>query len=80
MILGPKMLAEVEQEVRKAWHNLKVAQDRQKIYVDKKRTYKEFQVEDHVYIRIKPKKITLQWGSCTKLAPVTVALSKSWKG
>ena len=24
---------------------------------------------DHVYVRIKPKKITLRWTSCAKLAP-----------
>ena len=49
--------------------NLKVAQDRQKIYAYKKRSYQEFEVGDHVYVRIKPKRSTLRWTSCAKLAP-----------
>ena len=39
------------------------------MYVDKKRSYYEFVVGDHVYIRIKPKRSTLRWTSCAKLAP-----------
>lgn len=54
--------------MKKVRQNLKLVQDRQEYYAYKKRTYKEFQVEDHVYVRIRPKKITLQWGSCAKLA------------
>ena len=39
------------------------------MYVDKKRSYREYEVGDHVYVRIKPKKSTLRWASCAKLAP-----------
>ena len=42
LMLGPEMLAEMESEVKKIRKNLKAAQDRQKIYVDKKRTYREY--------------------------------------
>jgi len=49
--------------------NLKVAQQRQKIYADSKRTHKEFKVGDHVYIRVKPKRISLRMGTCAKLSP-----------
>ena len=31
--------------------------------------FKEFQVGEHVYFCIKPKKISLRIGSCAKLAP-----------
>ena len=48
--------------------NLKVAQDRQKSYVDQHRVFKEFQVGEHVYLCIKPKKSSLRIGSCAKLA------------
>ena len=68
-MLGPEMLAEMESEVKKIRQNLKAAQYWKKIYVDKKRTYREFEVGDHVYVRIKPKKSTLRWNSCAKLAP-----------
>eukprot|EP00253_Pinus_taeda_P032322 PITA_32322 len=69
LVLGPKMLANMEQVVKKFRQNLKVAQVRQKVYVDKKKTYREFQVGDHVYLRVKPRKSTLHWGGCAKLAP-----------
>ena len=49
--------------------NLKVAQDRQKSQADLKRTPKEFQVGEHVFIKVRPKKISLRLGSCAKLAP-----------
>ena len=35
VVLGPKFLKEMEQEVVKIRKNLKAAQDRQKIYADK---------------------------------------------
>ena len=69
LLLGPEMLAEMEAEVKIIRQNLKAAQDRKKIYVDKKRSYREFVVGDHVYVRIKPKRSILRWNSCAKLAP-----------
>ena len=41
---------------------LKASQDRQKDCVDLKRTPREFQVGDHVYIKVNPKKSTLILG------------------
>ena len=79
LMFGPEMLVEMELEVRNIRHNLKAAQDRQKVYANKKRTYREFEVGDHFYVRIKPKKNSLIWTSCAKLAPRSVDLSKSWK-
>ena len=46
-----------------------VAQDCQKSYANLKRQHKEFSVENHVYLRFKPKKRSLKLGSYTKLAP-----------
>jgi len=62
LIMWPDTLIEMEETVRKLRKNLKVAQDRKKAYVDKKRTYREFHVGDHVYVRVKPKKSSLRWG------------------
>jgi hypothetical protein len=39
---GPDMLKEMEQQVNQIKQNLKIAQNRQKIYVDQKRTPREF--------------------------------------
>eukprot|EP00253_Pinus_taeda_P022139 PITA_22139 len=67
--LGPEMLQEMEDMVKKVRANLKAAQDRQKNFADRKRRFKEYQVGDHVYIRIQARKGTLQWRFCAKLAP-----------
>eukprot|EP00253_Pinus_taeda_P016605 PITA_16605 len=67
--LGPEMLKEMEDMVKRVRVNLKAAQDRQKNFADQKRRFKEFQIGDHVYIRIQAKRSTLQWSGCAKLAP-----------
>jgi hypothetical protein len=48
--LRTKLLKEMEHAMIKIRQNLKVAQDRQKSYVDNKRTHREFKVGDHVYL------------------------------
>eukprot|EP00253_Pinus_taeda_P030897 PITA_30897 len=67
--LGPEMLKDMEDLVKKVRFNLRASQDRQKIFADRKRRFKEYQVNDHVYIRIQAKRSTLQWSGCAKLAP-----------
>eukprot|EP00253_Pinus_taeda_P017798 PITA_17798 len=67
--LGPDMLKEMEDMVKKVRNNLKAAQDRQKSFVDRKRRFKEFQVGDHVFVRIQTRRSALQWSGCAKLAP-----------
>eukprot|EP00253_Pinus_taeda_P031391 PITA_31391 len=44
LVLGPEMLKEMKQMVKKVRAKLKVAQDRQKSYADRKRNFKEFQI------------------------------------
>jgi len=68
-MLGPEMLKEMEEMVKKVWSNLKGAQDRKNNFSDWKRRFKEYQVGDHVYVRIQAKRSTLQWSWCAKLAP-----------
>eukprot|EP00253_Pinus_taeda_P015651 PITA_15651 len=59
----------MEVMVKRVRANLKIAHDRQKNFVDQKRTFKEYQVGEHVYVRIRARKSTLQWNACAKLAP-----------
>eukprot|EP00253_Pinus_taeda_P018783 PITA_18783 len=66
--LGPEMLKDMEDMVKRVRANLKAAQDRKKNFVDRKRRFKEYQIGDHVYIRIQAKKSTLQWSGCAELA------------
>ena len=49
--------------------NLNTTNDREKTYPNKHKEFKEFQVGEHVYLHIKPKKSSLRIGSCAKLAP-----------
>jgi hypothetical protein len=49
-MIRPDMLKEMEQQVVQIKQNLKIVQDRQKIYAYRKRTPREFIVGDHVYI------------------------------
>ena len=58
LILGPQLLKEMEFTVKQLQGNLKVAQDRQKSQVDLKQTWKEFQVSEHVFTKVKPKRVT----------------------
>jgi hypothetical protein len=66
---GPDMLKEMEHQVTQIKQNLKVAQNRQKSYVDQKRTPREFKMGDHVYLKIKPRRSSVKMGACAKLAP-----------
>jgi hypothetical protein len=66
VVLGPKFLKEMEDKMVKIKYNLKTSQDRQKVYVDKNRTTREFKVGEHV-LKVKPKKSSLNVGSCTKI-------------
>lgn len=68
LMLGLEMLKEMEELAKKVCSNMKVAQDRQKNFADRKMMFKEYQVGDHVYVRIRAKKSTLQWTGCAKLA------------
>eukprot|EP00253_Pinus_taeda_P016148 PITA_16148 len=68
-LLGLEMLEEMEVMVKRVRANLKIAQDRQKNFADWKRTFKEYQVGEHVYVRIRARKSTLQWNACAKLSP-----------
>ena len=49
--------------------NLKIAQERKKIHADLKITQKEFQVGEHVFVNVKPRKNSFKLGNCAKLAP-----------
>jgi hypothetical protein len=68
-MVGPEMLQEMENMVRKVQQNLKQAQDIQNSYADQKRGHLEFQMGDHVYLKVKARKSSLKLGNCAKLAP-----------
>ena len=68
LMLGPNLLMDLEQLVTKVQVNLKEAQDHQKSNADWKRKDKDFQIDDHVYLKVKSKWSSLSLGRCSKLA------------
>ena len=65
-MLGIDLLKDTELTMKHVQQKLKVSQDRKKNYVDLKRTPREFQVGDHVYIKVNPKKGSLRLGQYSK--------------
>jgi hypothetical protein len=53
-VFGPDILQEAEKEVRMVRENLRVAQSRQKSYVDHRRRELSFEVGDFVYLKMSP--------------------------
>jgi hypothetical protein len=68
VVLGPELLKDMEDQVVKIKKNLKAAQDRKKVYADNNMTGREFNVGEHVLLKVNPKKRSLKLGSCTKMA------------
>jgi hypothetical protein len=48
---------------------MKIVQNKQKSYIDRKRTPREFKTGDHLYLRVRPRKSSLRMGACAKLSP-----------
>jgi hypothetical protein len=55
---------------------LKEAHDRHKGYANAHRTYQSYEVRDHVFIRIRPKKSTIRFGKGRKLSPLFIGSFK----
>ena len=62
MVFGPDLVTEAEEKVRVIQENLKAAQSRQKSYFDKRRDPLQFEVGDHVYLRVSPTKGVQRFG------------------
>jgi hypothetical protein len=69
VIFGPDIVTEAEEKVKQIQANILAAQSRQKSYIDKRRRPLEFEVGDHVYLRVSPLKGVHRFGIKGKLAP-----------
>jgi hypothetical protein len=69
VIFGPAFVEEDEATVRRIQDNLKAAKSRQEIYANKRRRPLEFEVGDHMYLRVSPVKGVKRFGEKEKLAP-----------
>jgi hypothetical protein len=66
---GPDLVLEAKEKVRVIKKNLEAAQAWQKSYHDKRRKPLQFEVEDHVYLKVSPTKGVQRFGIKGKLAP-----------
>ncbi|GJR16555.1 reverse transcriptase domain-containing protein [Tanacetum coccineum] len=68
-LIGPEMVQETTEKVVVIRVRLKAARDRQKSDVDNRRKPLEFQVGDHVMLKVSPWKGVVRFGKKGKLAP-----------
>ena len=68
IIVEPKMLKEMEEQIIQIRQRLKKANDRQKRYADARRTPREFSLGEKVLLTVKPQKSTIKFGKNAKLA------------
>jgi hypothetical protein len=61
-IFGPNLIDEAEATVCRIQENLKVAKSRQESYANKRCQPIEFEVGDHVYLRVSPMKYVKRFG------------------
>jgi hypothetical protein len=74
VIFCPDIVIEAKEKVRQIRANIMTAQSRQKSYTDKRRHPLEFEVGDHVYLRVSPMNGVRHFGIKGKLAPRYIGL------
>jgi hypothetical protein len=67
-------VTEAEEKVKQIEMNILIAQSRQKSYADNRHRSMEFEVGDHVYLRVSPIKGVRRFGIKEKLAPRYIGL------
>ncbi|GJX00693.1 putative reverse transcriptase domain-containing protein [Tanacetum coccineum] len=68
-LIRPELVQKTTEKISHIKDRLKVARDRQKSYVDKRRKPLEFNVGDHVLLKVSPWKCVVCFGKKGKLAP-----------
>ncbi|XP_058111567.1 uncharacterized protein LOC131254884 [Magnolia sinica] len=68
-LLGPDLVRITTEKIGIIWRRLLMAQSRQKSYADTRRRNLEFEVEDHVFLKISPRKGVLRFNKKGKLTP-----------
>ena len=68
-LLGPDMVQDAVRKVGMVRDRIRAAQSSQKSYADNKRRKLEFDVRDHVFLKISPFKGVMRFGKRGKLSP-----------
>jgi hypothetical protein len=74
IIFDPNIVTEAEEKVKQIRANILTAQSRQKSYTDMRCLPLEFEVGDHVYLRVFPMKGVRRFDIKGKLAPCNIGL------
>ncbi|KZV19892.1 hypothetical protein F511_15534 [Dorcoceras hygrometricum] len=67
--IGPDILEQTAEAIKSIREQMKTAQSRQKSYTDSHRRDLNFEVGDHVFLKISPMKGVLRFGRNGKLSP-----------
>ena len=68
-ITCPDLIRDTSEKVSLIRHRLLTEQSRQKSYVDERRRPLEFEVGDHVFLKVMPKRGVVRFGKRGKLSP-----------
>ncbi|RVW68203.1 Transposon Ty3-G Gag-Pol polyprotein [Vitis vinifera] len=68
-LLGPELVQLIVEKVALIKERLKAAQSRHKSYADHRRRDLEFEVGDHVFLKVSPMKSVMRFGRKEKLSP-----------
>ena len=68
-ITGPALIRDTSEKVSLIRQRLLTAQSRQKSYADVRRRPLEFEVGDHVFLKVMPKRGVVRFGKRGKLSP-----------
>ena len=69
VLMGPELVCQTAEKVPIIHQRMKAAQDRYKSYADKRRRPLEFNVYDHVFLKVSPTKGVVRFGVKGKLNP-----------
>ena len=68
-LIGPELIQNCSEKIKLIRKRLLIAQDRQKKYADRRRRPLEFNIGDHVFLKISPTKGIMRFGKKGKLSP-----------
>ena len=68
-LLGPELVQDATEKIRMIRQRMLTAQSRQKSYADNRLRDLEFQVGDHVFLKVSPTKGVMRFGKKGKLSP-----------
>ena len=69
VLVGEEAIQEMEEKMKTIRQRIKEAQDRQKTYANAHRVDRSYEVDDRVFLRVKPHKSSIKFGKGAKLSP-----------